>query len=161
MEETHVNDLRILQDRIAQMEQEAKERDTQLELRHKAQMVKHRMMLGLVVVGMGITMMAKQGTTQGTPQSLTVRSLKVVDAKGFTLVTLGADVNDGGQISVYGSTGKKVASLGTSVKGNGGAWFFDAEGKTQHTSIGINQNGQGVVTHNALQNAIQPGKKQP
>ena len=146
MEETHVNELRMLQDRIAQMEQEATERNAQLELRHRAQTIKHRMVLGLVVVGMGLTMMAKQGTTQGTPQSLIVRSLKVVDGKGIPVVSIGPDVNQGGQVNVYGSTGQRVVMIGcTKENAGGGAWFYDNEGKMVQASISPNKNGQGIV----------------
>jgi hypothetical protein len=145
MQEMNSSELQDLQNRIARMEQETKARIAQLEAKHKTQSLRHRLVLGAVVLGLGVTLIARQGTTQGTPQTLTVRTLRVVDADGMVVASLFADAEGGGQIAAYGPTGKRVSQLGTDKDGWGGAWFYDADGKTIQASIYTNKDGEGVV----------------
>lgn len=137
-----MNELQEMQERIAQLEQETRT----LKSKGKAQSVRQRFVFILAVVGVGTALITHNGNTQAKGQANTVvcQQLKIVDAEGTVLMSLGSTKDAEGQISVYNSNEKRVVVISaTTETGEGGVWISDDEGN--NTASLRSQDGKGVL----------------
>ena len=74
------------------------------------------------------------------PETLQVRRLEVVNAKGNPIAVLGISPNDGGVLLLYDSNGTLRAAIGMTTKGDAAVDLNDGNG-TQRVTIQVNADG--------------------